>query len=177
LGKLLGSPLDRRGCVLVDDRLNPPDLPEVFVLGDLAHVEQDGKQVPGVAQPAMQMGDHLTKMLAADLAGRERPAFRYFDKGDMATIGRMAAVAKMEWPFKAHWSGFLAWATWLTVHIFFLIGFRNRISVFAAWIWTYLTFAHGARLITGDQTLSGWQEQLDTAHGDHAKTEIEQISK
>jgi NADH dehydrogenase len=177
LGKLLGSPLDRRGCVLVDDRLNPPDLPEVFVLGDLAHFEQNGKQVPGVAQPAMQMGDHLTKMLAADLAGRERPAFRYFDKGDMATIGRMAAVAKMEWPFKAHWSGFLAWATWLTVHIFFLIGFRNRISVFAAWIWTYLTFAHGARLITGDQTLSGWQEQLDAAHGDHAKTEIEQISK
>ena len=161
LGRLLGAPLDRRGSVLVDDRLNPPGLPEVFVLGDLAHLEQDGHQVPGVAQPAMQMGDHVARMLAADLAGRPRPAFRYFDKGDMATIGRMDAVAKVEWPFKAHMSGFPAWATWLTVHIFFLIGFRNRLSVFAAWIWTYFTFTRGARLITGDQRLPGWQDQID----------------
>ena len=123
--------LDRRGCVIVDDNLNPPGLPEVFVLGDLAHFEQDGHQVPGVAQPAMQMGDHVAKMISADLAGKPRPAFRYFDKGDMATIGRMAAVAKVEWPFKAHMSGFPAWFTWLTVHIFFLIGFRNRLSVLA----------------------------------------------
>jgi len=161
LGKLLGAELDRRGCVIVDDRLNPPGMPAVFVLGDLAHVEQDGHQVPGVAQPAMQMGDHIAKMIAADLAGRPRPAFRYFDKGDMATIGRMAAVAKVEWPFKAHWSGFPAWITWLTVHIFFLIGFRNRLSVFAAWIWTYFTFTRGARIITGDQRLPGWQDQID----------------
>ena len=161
LGKLLGAPLDRRGCVLVDDRFNPPGLSNVFVLGDLAHLEQDGHQVPGVAQPAMQMGDHLAKILAADLRGAPRPAFRYFDKGDMATIGRMDAVAKVEWPFKAHFSGFPAWATWLTVHIFFLIGFRNRLSVFAAWIWTYFTFTRGARLITGDQRLPGWQDQVD----------------
>ena len=160
LGKMLGAPLDRRGCVLVDDRLNPPGMPAVFVLGDLAHFEQDGRQVPGVAQPAMQMGDHLAKLLAADLDGQPRPAFRYFDKGDMATIGRMDAVAKVEWPFKAHISGFLAWATWLTVHIFFLIGFRNRLSVFAAWIWTYFTFTRGARLITGDQRLPGWRDQV-----------------
>ena len=160
LGKLLGAPLDRRGCVLVDAQLNPPGLPEVFVLGDLAHFEQDGHQVPGVAQPAMQMGDQIAKMLSADLAGRPRPAFRYFDKGDMATIGRMAAVAMVEWPLKAHMSGLPAWATWLTVHIFFLIGFRNRISVFAAWIWTYFTFTRGARLITGDQRLPGWQDQI-----------------
>jgi NADH:ubiquinone reductase (H+-translocating) len=158
LGKMLGAPLDKRGCVIVDDRLNPPGLPEVFILGDLAHFEQDGHQIPGVAQPAMQMGDHIGKMIAADLKGTRRPAFRYFDKGDMATIGRMAAVAKVEWPFKAHMSGFAAWITWLTVHIFFLIGFRNRISVFAAWIWTYFTFTRGARLITGDQTLPGWKE-------------------
>jgi len=150
LGKMLGAPLDKRGAVLVDDRLNPPGLPGVFVLGDLAHFEQDGHPVPGVAQPAMQMGDHVGKMLAADLNGTRRPAFRYFDKGDMATIGRMDAVAKVEWPFKAHMSGFLAWVTWLTVHIFFLIGFRNRVSVFAAWVWTYFTFTRGARLITGD---------------------------
>lgn len=161
LGKLLGTPQDRRGSVLVDDRLNPPGMPEIFILGDLAHLEQDGRQVPGVAQPAMQMGDHLAKMLAADLAGQLRPAFRYFDKGDMATIGRMAAVARVEWPFKAHWSGFPAWVTWLTVHIFFLIGFRNRLSVFAAWIWTYFTFTRSARLITGDQHLLGWRDLTD----------------
>jgi NADH dehydrogenase len=161
LGGLLGAPLDKRGCVFVDDRLNPPGMPEIFVLGDLAHFEQDGHQVPGVAQPAMQMGDYVGKVLAADLAGTQRPGFRYFDKGDMATIGRMDAVAKVEWPFKAHMSGFPAWVTWLTVHIFFLIGFRNRISVLAAWIWTYFTFTRGARLITGDQRLPGWQDQLD----------------
>ena len=164
LGKMLAAQLavnskvslDRRGCVLVDGQLNPPGLREVFVLGDLAHFEQDGRQVPGVAQPAMQMGDHIAKMIAADLAGRPRPAFRYFDKGDMATIGRMDAVAKVVWPFKAHMSGFPAWFTWLTVHIFFLIGLRNRFSVMAAWMWTYFTFTRGARLITGDQHLPGW---------------------
>jgi NADH dehydrogenase len=161
LGKLLGAPLDPRGCVLVDDRLNPPGRPEIFVLGDLAHLEQDGRQVPGVAQPAMQMGDHVARIIRADLAGRPRPPFHYSDKGDMATIGRMAAVAKVEWPFRAHWSGLLAWITWLTVHIFFLIGFRNRVSVFATWIWTYFTFSRSARLITGDQRLPGWQEQVD----------------
>jgi NADH dehydrogenase len=160
LGRMLGAPLDRRGCVMVDDRLNPPGLPEVFVLGDLAHFGQDGRQVPGVAQPAMQMGDHVAKIVAADLESRTRPAFRYFDKGDMATIGRMDAVADVKWPFKAHMSGFPAWATWLTVHIFFLIGFRNRIFVFWTWMWTYFTFTRGARLITGDQRLVGWKEML-----------------
>jgi NADH dehydrogenase len=159
LGKMLGVPLDRRGCVVVDNRLNPPRLPEVFILGDLAHIEQDGQPIPGVAQPAMQMGDHVGRMIAADLAGKPRPAFRYFDKGDMATIGRMAAVAKVEWPFKAHLSGLPAWLAWLTVHIWFLIGFRNRISVFATWIWSYFTFTRAARLITGDTHLPGWQDQ------------------
>ena len=168
LGKMLSEPLDRRGCVIVDDRLNPSGLPNVFVLGDLAHLEQDGQQVPGVAQPAMQMGDHVAKIIVADLAGRPRPAFRYFDKGDMATIGRMAAVAKVEWPFKAHWSGVPAWITWLTVHIFFLIGFRNRLSVLAAWVWSYFTFTRGARLITGDQRLVGWQEQIDAGLAEDA---------
>lgn len=161
LGKMLGAPTDKRGCVIVDANLNPPGLPEVFVLGDLAHFEQDGHQIPGVAQPAMQMGDHVAKIIAADLAGKHRPAFRYFDKGDMATIGRMAAVAKVEWPFKAHMSGFPAWVTWIVVHIFFLIGFRNRVAVFSQWIWTYFTFTRGARLITGDQRLPGWQDQVD----------------
>jgi NADH dehydrogenase len=171
LGRMIGAPMDKRGCVLVDDRLNPPGMPEIFILGDLAHFEQDGHQVPGVAQPAMQMGDHVGRMIAADLKGKTRPAFRYFDKGDMATIGRMAAVAKVEWPFKAHMSGLPAWVMWITVHIFFLIGFRNRISVFAAWIWTYFTFTRGARLITGDQNLPGWKDRLAS------KSAVEEAAK
>jgi NADH dehydrogenase len=163
LGKLLGLETDRRGCVLVDEHLNPQGHKEIFVCGDLAHFEQDGKQVPGVAQPAMQMGDFVARRIArltarelgSDGTGVEQ-GFRYFDKGDMATIGRKAAVAKIEWPFKAHWSGFPAWATWLVVHIFFLIGFRNRWSVFRQWAYTYLFFNDGVRLITGSQELPGW---------------------
>jgi NADH:ubiquinone reductase (H+-translocating) len=161
LGRMLGSPVDKRGAVIVDQQLNPQGLPDVFVCGDLAHFEQDGHPVPGVAQPAMQMGRFAAKAIAADLAGKPRPNFRYFDKGDMATIGRLAAVAKIEWPFKAHWGGFMAWVTWLVVHIYFLIGFRNRITIFSTWAWTYFTFADGARLITGDQHLSGWEEATE----------------
>jgi NADH dehydrogenase len=159
LGRLLGVETDKRGAVMVNQTLNPEGHPEVFVCGDLAHFEQDGAQVPGVAQPAMQMGDHVAAMIEADLAGKPRKPFRYFDKGDMATIGRQAAVAKIEWPFKAHWSGLPAWLTWLTVHIFFLIGFRNRLAVMMQWVWQYFTFTRGARLIYGDQTLIGWTEQ------------------
>ncbi|HWG19807.1 MAG TPA: NAD(P)/FAD-dependent oxidoreductase [Terracidiphilus sp.] len=169
LGKMLGVPTDQKGCVPVDDQLNPVGLPNVFVLGDLAHFEQDGKQVPGVAQPAMQMGDHIAKMIRADLKGRKRPPFRYFDKGDMATIGRMSAVADVKWPFKAHMSGMPAWFTWLMVHIFFLIGFRNRIAVMATWVWTYFTFTRSARLITGDQRLPGWQEQVNAGQAKTAE--------
>jgi NADH dehydrogenase len=163
LGKLLGVETDKRGCVLVDGTLNPAGHPEIFVCGDLAHVEQDGRQIPGVAQPAMQMGAHVARMIAQDLKQQPRKPFRYFDKGDMATIGRLAAVAKIKWPFKAHWSGFMAWLTWLTIHIYFLIGFRNRIFVFFEWAWVYFTFTHGARLITGSQELPGWSEQRGVA--------------
>ncbi|MCU1324359.1 MAG: FAD-dependent pyridine nucleotide-disulfide oxidoreductase [Acidobacteriaceae bacterium] len=170
LGKLMGLEVDRRGCVMVDEHLNPKGRPEIFICGDLAHVEQDGKQVPGVAQPAMQMGDFVAKRIArltaqrfgSDGTGVEK-GFRYFDKGDMATIGRKAAVAKIEWPFKAHWSGFPAWLTWLVVHIFFLIGFRNRFSVFRQWAYTYLFLNDGARLITGSQELPGWVAQEGVA--------------
>jgi NADH dehydrogenase len=164
LGKLLGVEVDKRGCVLVDQYLNPKGHPEIFVCGDLAHFEQDGKPVPGVAQPAMQMGTFAAKRIGclvgheAGSEGCDTKGFRYFDKGDMATIGRKAAVAKIVWPFKAHWSGFMAWLAWLMVHIFFLIGFRNRLSVFRQWAWTYLTLQDGARLITGSQELPGWVE-------------------
>jgi NADH dehydrogenase len=159
LGKMLGVPTDKRGCVLVNNTLNPEGHPEIFICGDLAHFEQDGHQVPGVAQPAMQMGDHVARMIAADLKHRPRKPFHYFDKGDMATIGRLAAVAKVEWPFKAHWSGFLAWITWLTVHIYFLIGFRNRLAVLSQWVWSYFTFTSGVRLIYGSQALPGWTDR------------------
>jgi NADH:ubiquinone reductase (H+-translocating) len=170
LGKLLGAPTDRRGGVFVDKYLNPPGLPNVFIIGDLAHVEQDGKQVPGVAQPAMQMGKYAANRIVEMIDGNlSAKGFHYFDKGDMATIGRSAAVAKIEWPFKAHWSGFPAWLMWLVVHIFFLIGFGNRLSVFRQWAWTYLTFQDGARLITGSLILPGWDvadARLDHPDGD-----------
>ena len=162
LGKLLAQSLgieaDRRGCIIVDDHLHPVGHPEIFVLGDLAHFEQDGKQVPGVAQPAMQMGSYAAKRIGLLLEGKgdKQKPFRYFDKGDMATIGRKAAVARIVWPFHANWSGFMAWLTWLTVHIFFLIGFRNRLSVFRQWAYTYLRFQDGVRLIVGSQELPGW---------------------
>jgi NADH dehydrogenase len=159
LGKLLGVEADRRGCVMVDRFLNPAGYKEIFVCGDLAHFEQDGKQVPGVAQPAMQMGDHVGKMIGEDLNRAPRTPFHYFDKGDMATIGRMAAVARLKWPIKANISGFPAWITWLTIHIFFLIGFRNRVAVLFDWVWNYFTFTRGARLIYGSEDLPGWVQQ------------------
>jgi NADH dehydrogenase len=160
LGKMLGVPMNRRGAVTVDPYLNPPGLRNVFVCGDLADVTENGKPVPGVAQPAMQMGTQAAHMIEADMEGRPRKPFHYFDKGDMATIGRNRAVADVKWPFKAHWSGFPAWMTWLMVHIFFLVGFRNRILVMIQWAWTYLTLGHGARLIMGNQRLPGWSEQI-----------------
>lgn len=172
LGKMLAEAmgmtacLDRRGCVQVDEHLNPPDHPEIFVIGDLAHVEENGRQVPGVAQPAMQMGAYAAKrigLLILDLAAaaRQKP-FHYFDKGDMATIGRKAAVARIVWPFHAHWSGFSAWMTWLLVHIFFLIGFRNRWSVFRQWAYTYIRLQDGVRLIVGSQELPGWSSLAES---------------
>ncbi len=166
LGKLLGTQIDRRGCVIVDTFLHPPEHPEIFVCGDLAHVEIDGKQVPGVAQPAMQMGDYAAESIRRTLENKPvSKSFHYFDKGDMATIGRKAAVAKVVWPFHAHMSGLMAWFTWLTVHIFFLIGFRNRFSVFRQWAYTYLFFQDGARLITGSLELPGWNSHAATETG------------
>ncbi len=176
LGKLLGVETDHRGCVVVDKFLNPAGHPEIFVIGDLAHVEENGKQVPGVAQPAMQMGTYAAKRIGcligheAGSEGCDTKGFHYFDKGDMATIGRKAAVAKIVWPFKAHWSGFMAWMAWLGVHIFFLIGFRNRLSVFRQWAWTYLTLQDSARLITGSQELPGWTDAPKTAAQNDAGT-------
>ncbi len=157
LGAKLGVEVDKKGAVIVDERLHPKGHPEIFICGDLAHAMSDGKPVPGVAQPAMQMGEYAGKSIALEVkGGRMAKPFHYHDKGDMATIGRSAAVANVKWPFKAHLSGFPAWAAWLSVHIFFLIGFRNRFSVFRSWAYTYAFFKEGSRLIIGDQKLPGW---------------------
>ena len=164
LGGLLaastGIELTKKGTVVVDSHLNPTNHPEIFVCGDLAYFLQDGKPVPGVAQPAMQMGTYAAERIGLltqnPAAAAKQKGFRYFDKGDMATIGRKAAVARIAWPFRAHWSGFMAWLTWLVVHVFFLIGFRNRFSVLRNWAYTYIFRRDGVRLIVGSQDLPGW---------------------
>jgi NADH dehydrogenase len=156
LGKKLGGPVDRAGRVAVNPDLSLPGHPEVFVIGDLATLkDENGKMLPGVAPVAMQEGKATAHNIAAELRGEPRKNFRYFNKGNLATIGRAAAVADFG---KIHISGFLAWLAWLFVHVFFLIGFRNRIIVLVQWAWSYFTYERGARLITGDTHLPGWDE-------------------
>jgi NADH:ubiquinone reductase (H+-translocating) len=182
LGKSLGVPSDRAGRVLVHPDLSVPDHPEVFVIGDLAALkDQQGKLLPGVAPVAIQQGQFVAKLIRKQLEVSDdtnassrtpvlaptgggisraeqdsRPAFHYWDKGSLATIGRAAAVAEFG---RIHISGFIAWLSWLFIHILFLIGFRNRLLVFIQWAWSYVTYERGARLITGTTDLPGW-----TAH-------------
>ena len=150
LGAELGAELDRAGRVKVTPGLNVPGREEVFVAGDLAAVEQDGKPVPGVAPAAMQMGRYVARAIQADLAGRPRPTFRYSDKGSLATIGRAAAVAELA---GLRLSGLPAWLVWVFVHILYLIGFRNRLVVMIQWAWAYVVHSRGMRLITGKQAV------------------------
>ena len=154
LGRKLGVPVDRAGRVLVEPDLSIPGHPEVFVIGDLAtlHDEND-KPLPGVAPVAIQQGRWLAKTIARDLEHQPRRRFRYHDKGSLATIGRAAGVAQFP---KFSLSGYLAWLAWLFIHVFFLIGFRNRITVMLQWAWSYFTYERGARLITGNNDLPGW---------------------
>jgi NADH:ubiquinone reductase (H+-translocating) len=155
LGKKLGAPTDRAGRVMVNPDLSIPNQPDVFVIGDLATLKDThGNPLPGVAPVALQEGRYVAKIVGGDLRNSPRQNFNYFDKGSLATIGRAAAVAQFK---KLHISGYFAWLAWLFVHIFFLIGFRNRIIVLIQWAWSYLTYERGARLITGDTTLPGWQ--------------------
>jgi NADH dehydrogenase len=148
LGRALGAPLDRAGRVFVEPDLSIPGHREVFVIGDLATMkDKHGKLLPGVAPVAMQQGKFVANQIAADLGGNSREVFHYLDKGSLATIGRAAAIAQFG---KVHLSGFIAWVTWLFVHILFLVGFRNRILVMIQWAWSYLTYERGARLITGE---------------------------
>ncbi|HZP62827.1 MAG TPA: NAD(P)/FAD-dependent oxidoreductase [Terriglobales bacterium] len=155
LGKKLGGPLDRAGRVLVSPDLSIPGHPEVFVIGDLAALnDEHGKLLPGVAPVAMQEGKAVARTIKHDLDGKSRERFHYVDKGSLATVGRAAGIAQFG---KVHISGFIAWLSWLFVHIFFLIGFRNRIIVLIQWAWSYFTYERGARLITGDQHLPSWE--------------------
>lgn len=155
LGKKLGAPTDRAGRVMVNPDLSIPNQPNVFVIGDLATLKDSGgNPLPGVAPVALQEGRYVAKIIGGDLRNTPRQNFNYFDKGSLATIGRAAAVAQFR---ELHISGYFAWLAWLFVHIFFLIGFRNRIIVLIQWAWSYLTYERGARLITGDTTLPGWQ--------------------
>jgi NADH dehydrogenase len=157
LGKKLGVPLDRAGRVLVNPDLSLPGHPEVFAIGDLAALKDEGgKWLPGVAPVAMQEGEATAHNIGREVNGKSRKNFHYFDKGSLATIGRAAGIAQFG---KIHISGFIAWLAWLFVHIFFLIGFRNRILVLIQWAWSYLTYERGARLITGDQSLPSWQSK------------------
>jgi NADH dehydrogenase len=146
LARSLGAPLDRAGRVLVTPQLTVPGHDEIFVVGDLAALTQDGKLVPGVAPAAMQEGRHAAQEIARAIAGQPRRPFRYWDKGSLATIGRSSAVADFG---KLQLSGFIAWAAWLFIHILYLIGFRNRVLVMVEWAWAYVTYQRGARLITG----------------------------
>jgi NADH dehydrogenase len=147
LAKSLGVPLDRAGRVVVEPNLSIAGHPEVFVIGDLAAVKNDdGSLVPGVAPAAIQEGIHTAKNIARLLNDQPTLPFHYNDKGSLATIGRAAGVADFG---RLKLSGFTAWAAWLAIHIFFLIGFRNRVLVILQWAWAYLTYQRGARLITG----------------------------
>lgn len=146
LGQALGAPTDRNGRVLIEADLSIPGHREVFVIGDLASLMQSEGSLPGVAPVAMQQGRWVARQIAADLTGNARKPFRYLDKGSLATIGRAAAVAQFG---KVHISGFFAWLAWLFIHIFFLIGFRNRLIVMIQWAWSYVTYDRSARLITG----------------------------
>lgn len=147
LGKALGVPLDRAGRVLVNEDLTIPGHPEVQVIGDLAHVPLGGgKTVPGVSPAAMQEGRHAANNIREMTAGGKPMAFEYWDKGNLATIGRNRAVADL---YFVRFGGFLAWAAWAFIHVIFLVGFRNRLAVMSEWAYNYITFYRGSRLITG----------------------------
>ncbi len=143
IGRELGAPVDRAGRVLVEPDLSIPGHPEVFVIGDLASVTQDGRPLPGVAPVAMQEGEHVARLIR----DTSRRAFRYHNPGDMATIGRAAAVADFG---RFRLTGWIAWVAWLFVHIMKLTGFRNRLVVLVQWAWAYFTYQRSIRLITGE---------------------------
>jgi NADH:ubiquinone reductase (H+-translocating) len=189
LGKKLGVAVDRAGRVPVEPDLSIPGHPEIFVIGDLAAAkDEQGNMLPGVAPVAIQQGRYVAKMIRKEIRagapslshslrqggdfGFRRPEFHYWDKGSLATIGRAAAVAQFG---KIHISGFVAWLSWLFIHILFLIGFRNRLLVFIQWAWSYLTYERGARLITGSTYLPGWTEGSPARNCTEPSSDSEEI--
>lgn len=156
LGRILseetGAMLDKAGRVIVEPDLSIPDHPEIFVIGDLSNFShQTGKPLPGVAQPAIQEGRYVAKVIAGRLRGEEKtPAFHYRDKGNLATIGRAAAVADLNW---LRLSGLPAWLIWLFVHLMYIVEFKNRLLVLVQWAWLFITYDRAARLITGKSPL------------------------
>jgi NADH dehydrogenase len=152
-----GAQLDSGGRVMVNPDCTVPGHPEIFIIGDLAHFEQDGRPLTGVAQVAMQQGRYVARLIQERLRVQKRlrgrnagKPFRYFDKGELAVIGRGRAVAKIR---GLHLSGFIAWLIWLFIHLMYLVEFSNRLLVFVHWGFLYITFDRGARLITGSDRL------------------------
>jgi NADH dehydrogenase len=145
LGRLLGGPLDRAGRIQVSPDLSVPGHPEIFVVGDLVALVQDGRLIPGVGPAAIQEGVSAGKNILRELRRQPRKNFRYRNKGDLATIGRSRAIADLGW---IKFSGRFAWFFWLFVHIMYLVGFRNRLNVLLEWAYAYFTYQHGVRLIT-----------------------------
>lgn len=147
VGRSLGVPLDRAGRVIVEPDLSIPGHPEIFVIGDMAaFLHQTGKLLPGVCPVAIQQGEAVADNIRREIAGRPRRPFHYADRGSMATIGRAAGLC---WIGRMQFNGVFGWLAWLFIHIFFLIGFRNRLVVMIEWAWAYVTYQRGARLITG----------------------------
>lgn len=168
LGKQLNAEIDKAGRVLVNRDLTVPGSPEIYVIGDMASLKQaNGEPVPGVSPAAMQMGTHAAKNILATVEGRPRHEFTYVDKGTMATIGRSKAISDV---FGLKTTGLVAWLFWLFLHVFFLIGFRNRLVVLASWFWAYLTRERSARLITGDA--DELRDALIFMEGEQAAQEI-----
>jgi len=145
LGGFLGAPMDNAGRVKVNPDLSVPGHPEIFAIGDLATFQQEGRLVPWVAPAAMQQGRFAAKSIIRDLRRQPREKFHYFNKGDLATIGRSRAIADFG---RVKFTGRLAWFLWLFVHIMYLVGFRNRVVVFIEWAYAYFTYQAGVRLIT-----------------------------
>jgi NADH dehydrogenase len=151
LGQILheatGVPIDRRGRVRIQPDLTLPNHPEIYAIGDMTYLEEAGQPLPGVAPVAIQQGRHAGRQILNTLAGAPRQPFHYVDRGNMATIGRAAAVADLHF---IRLSGFLAWLAWLFIHLIHLIGFRNRLAVLNQWFLNYLTYMRSVRLIVGD---------------------------
>ena len=165
----LGVPADRAGRVIVGPDLSVPGMPEIFVIGDTAHVVADGQPVPGVAPAAKQQGAYVAKVIRAEIAGRPAPGpFKYRHLGNLATIGRSAAVIDFG---RLRLTGWIAWWIWGIAHIYFLIGARSRLTVAISWLWSFLVGSHSARLITQKETLRTEASDNDLPDGSRGEAD------